>query len=415
MFWTTEVEARRMNIQRDLARRFESRSGQRVKVIPVEESRLSQKVIAARAARQLPDVVFVPASFAGGWARAGILDAHAATQVIERLGVSTFRGLNLLRIGSRYAAVPSDGWVTLTLYRRDRYRKRGLDPPRSWRAMLKAARALHNVPYQFGALVPTAPNYPYTQQVLEQLALSNGVRLIDDRGRVRLHTPAMVEVLKFYRDLAQFTPPANVYWKQTRLLYMVGRTSTIFWSPFILDELAGAREDMAVRVPELPRKTGAFSYIEGPRSRSGYLSTSNFGITTTADTGAKQFVRFMMNNGYETFFTMDPFGKLPMRTGTISEPGRFLQTWKNASPYLKKYPATVIDQILSGVEAGNRWGLARGAGSLVSRIYSSGVLSQILVRDFLRGSLTARETAKRMQRRVRKLRRDGAAGDPPRN
>jgi multiple sugar transport system substrate-binding protein len=52
-------------------------------VIPVTESDLGTRATAAFAAGDLPDVIYHTLQYALPWAEAGILDADAATEVIE--------------------------------------------------------------------------------------------------------------------------------------------------------------------------------------------------------------------------------------------------------------------------------------------------------------------------------------------
>lgn len=401
-FWTLEVEKQRMTIQKDIARDFEKVTGIPVKVVPVQESKMGQKVTAAKAAGTLPDVIFHPGDFSAGWAEVNILDQQAATEVINKLGKDTFGGLRLVNLGEgEYAAIPSDGWSNLIIYRKDLFQKYDLNPPKTWEDILKAAKKLHDPPNRFGFVAATHPTIAYTQQVFEQVAMSNGVRLVDEEGNVNLDTPEMVEALKFYKKLADYTPPGNIYWKQTRLFYVTGKAAMIFWSPFILDDIAGAREDIEVAVPNLPQKTGVISSLSGPNGKAAYIGPRYFGITTNANVEeAQKFVQFMLTADYQEFFSMDPFGKMPFRQGTKLQPTRFIDDWKLSSPYFADYSDQVIQNLFGGLKAGDRWGLAKKKGELVSKIYGTNILSKILTKDYLRGDLTAEETAERMQQAV---------------
>jgi multiple sugar transport system substrate-binding protein len=89
-FWTTEVEKDRLEIQRDIAQEFTRKTGIGVRVIPVQENLLAERVTAAYAARSLPDVLFHPIDFTLGWVEAGILDHRSATEVVNQLGKETF-------------------------------------------------------------------------------------------------------------------------------------------------------------------------------------------------------------------------------------------------------------------------------------------------------------------------------------
>ena len=124
-FWTTEVEKDRLEVQREIARDFTQKSQINVRVVPVQENLLAERVTAAFAARSLPDVLFHPIDFTIGWADAGILDGRSATEVVSLLDEDTFGvgPLNLARVRGGYAAVPTDGWGQLLLYRKDLFQE----------------------------------------------------------------------------------------------------------------------------------------------------------------------------------------------------------------------------------------------------------------------------------------------------
>ncbi len=307
-FWTTEVEKDRLEIQRDIGRKFTRKTGIRVRVIPVQENSLAQRVTAAYAARSLPDVLVLPIDFTVGWVEAGVLDDRSATEVVNHLGKETFGAgpLKLVQVSGGYGAIPIDGWGQLLLFRKDLFEKKGLAVPDRWDRILRAAQALQSPPLMWGFEVATDPGELYTQQVFEHFALSNGVGLTDKSGNVDLNTRGMVETLKFYKTLAGFSPPGNLSWLHTRMDYISGRAAMILWSPFILDELSGLRQDQPV-VPDiargesgfLARNTGFVSIIHGPNGAAQYGQMNCVGITSDADKGsAKRWVEFLLNEGY---------------------------------------------------------------------------------------------------------------------
>jgi ABC-type glycerol-3-phosphate transport system substrate-binding protein len=108
-FWTTEIEPKRMAIQKDLANRFKASTGIQLEIVPIEESELPTRVVAAAAANALPDMIFVPLDYVITWAEQGILDPKAATAVIKGLGADTFASgpLNLAQAGGKWAAIPA--------------------------------------------------------------------------------------------------------------------------------------------------------------------------------------------------------------------------------------------------------------------------------------------------------------------
>ena len=66
-------------------------------------------------------------------------------------------------------------------------------------------------------------------------------------------------------------------------------------------------------------------------------------------------------------------------------------------------PAAVIDDLVAGLETGDRWAFRQGQGGLVTSLYGTRVMSE-LVREFLDGERGAAETARLLQERIEDLR-----------
>jgi multiple sugar transport system substrate-binding protein len=414
-FWTTEIEPKRMAIQKNLARRFAETTGIHVEIIPVGESELPTRVLASAAANALPDVIFVPLDFVISWAEEGILDRKAATAVIKRVGVDTFAAgpLNLATVEAGWAAVPADGWGQLLLFRKDLFASRApgklLGTPDAWEKILAAVQALHDPPKVWGIEVGTDPAQVYTQQVFEQFALSNGARLVNHHtGKVDLYTPEFIQTLKFYKRLAAFTPPGDIYWRQTREDYLGGRAAMIMWSPFILDEMAGLRDSVPITVRGLAKPlheiTGFVTAFQGPLGVEPvqWGQVSYFGITVGASTNALKWIHFLLSDGYLNWLSMAPEGKFPVRP-------RFVNGWKNLeigvdrrSKISDLYSEDVIEAIITGVDTFDRWGFGVGKGACVGQVYGTKTLIRIL-RRYLDGEITAEAAAKQMTEAVRML------------
>ena len=399
-FWTTEIGPEQVGIQIELAEEFAAATGIEVEIIPVKEDELPERVLAAFAAGTLPDLVLVPLEFVAGWAEAGILDVRAATATIRELGADTFftSSLKLAAVRGGWAAVPADGWGLLLLYRRDLFEERGLSPPTTWDMILKAADALNEPPLLWGFEVATDPSSVYTQQVFEHIALSNGARLVDEAGKINLVTPEFIEALDFYRLLAtEFTPPGALHQEHARLDYLTGRAAMILWSPAILDELAGLRREPVPlpMEPPLYRRTWIVTAFSGPRGtptpvqwgRVNYL-----GITTAAEVEpTREWVKFLLTEGYLRWLGMAPERKLPVRPefadGWIGLMGR--------AKLVELYGKEAVEALLQGMERLDRWGFAAGRGTCVMSIYRSLIVPKIL-REFIEGEMTSYEAASLM-------------------
>jgi multiple sugar transport system substrate-binding protein len=309
--------------------------------------------------------------------------------------------------------VPADGWGQLLLFRKDLFAARApeklLGTPDTWDKILEAAQALHDPPKVWGIELGTDPTQIYMQQVFEQFALSNGARLVNpNSGQVDLNTPEFIQTLTFYKKLATFTPPGDIYWRQTREDYLGGRAAMIVWSPFILDELASLRDSVPVTATGVPKPlhhvTGIVTAFRGPFGLRPvqWGQVSYFGITVGASANAAKWIEFLLRDGYLDWLSMAPEGKFPLRP-------QFVKGWKHLkigvdrrSKISDLYSDEVINSIITGVGSFDRWGFGLGKGACVGQVYGTKNLIRIL-RRYLDGEIGAEATARRMTEAIRML------------
>ncbi len=405
-FWTTEEQPERLAKQQEMAAQFEAESGIAVEVIPVTESDLGTRATAAFAAGDLPDVIYHTLQYALPWAEAGILDIEAATDVIEDLGSDTFAAgaLEMAATGDGFASVPVDGWTQMIVYRKDLFDEAGLEPPSSFGNVVAALEALHNPPEMYGFVAATKVDENFMSQVLEHVFLANGVSPVNDSGFAPLDEAATTEVLEFYKAIAEASPPGELYWDQSRTLYFAGDAAMIIWSPFILDELAGLRDSAPPTInddptsSELASKTGIVTTFSGPSNPDGaaWGDVRYFGITSDADTdAAMDFIRYSMDAGYTQTLSIAPEGKFPVRKGTMDEPGKFEAAWATLpvgvdrkAPLGDLYEASMIEEIVGGLDVAQRWGVSEGQLALASKMINSQAINRI-VRQYIDGELDA--------------------------
>jgi multiple sugar transport system substrate-binding protein len=380
-----------------------------VQVIPVAENDLGTRATAAFAAGDLPDVIYHPLQYAGPWAEAGILDIDAATDVVEALGEGTFApgALGMAAVDGGFAAVPVDGWTQMLVYRADLFEAAGLAPPSSYADVLTAVAALHNPPEMYGFVAATKIDENFMSQVLEHVFLANGVSPVRPNGIQPLDEAATIEVLEFYRSIADASPPGDRDWDQSRSLYFSGNAAMIIWSPFILDELAGLRDSAPPTINDDPTSsdlaaaTGIVTNFSGPSNPDGaaWGGVRYFGITSDASTdAAMEFVTYSMNEGYGATLAIAPEGKFPVRRGTVENPTEFAELWATLdvgvdrrAPLGELYDQAMIDEIVGGLDVAQRWGVADGQLSLASAIINSQVINRF-VREFIDGERSAAET-----------------------
>ncbi|MEM1233393.1 MAG: extracellular solute-binding protein [Pseudomonadota bacterium] len=402
-FWTTEEQPERLARQEAMAEAFAAATGHTVEVIPVTESDLGTRATAAFAAGDLPDVIYHTLQYALPWAEAGILDTDAATDVIENLGGDTFSGaLELAAVDGGYASVPVDGWTQMIVYRKDLFEANGLEAPTSYANVRAALEALHNPPEMYGFVAATKVDENFMSQVLEHVFLANGVSIVDGGGVAALDEAATLEVLDFYKDIADASPEGELYWDQSRTLYFSGNAAMIIWSPFILDELAGLRDSAPPTITddptssELAGKTGIVTTFAGPSNPDGaaWGDIRYFGITSDASTdAAMEFVEFSMSEGYGETLAIAPEGKFPVRRGTADNPTEYTDLWATLdvgidrrAPLGDLYEASVIADIVGGLDVAQRWGVTEGQLATASKVINSQVINRV-VRQYIDGEI----------------------------
>ncbi|MCP4382724.1 MAG: extracellular solute-binding protein [Hyphomicrobiales bacterium] len=419
-FWTTEEQPARLAKQEQMAKDFEAKTGTSVAVIPVSESDLGTRATAAFAAGDLPDVIYHTLQYVLPWSEAGILDTEANNEVVEELGRDTFApgSLAMADFDGETAAVPVDGWTQMVVYRKDLFEEAGLEPPNSYANILTALDALHNPPEMYGFVAATKVDENFMSQVLEHVFLANGASPIKEDGSVGFDEAKTIEVLEFYKKLAESSPPGELFWQQSRELYFAGNAAMIIWSPFILDELAGLRDSNPPAInddptsTELASKTGIVTRLSGPSNPDGaaWADIRYFGITSDADTdAAAEFVKFSMDDGYTSTLSIAPEGKFPVRRGTADEPTKFVDAWAvlpvgvdRQAPLSELYPADVIANIVGGLETADRWGVEEGQLALASKIINSQVINRA-VREYIDGERDAAATVAVINEEIAKI------------
>lgn len=418
-FWTTENQPERVERQEAIAAAFmEANPGVTVEVVPVEQNELGQLMTVNLAAGTLPDVMVVPLEFANKWHADGVLDADAATEVIDSLGVDTFSsgGLALTQVDEGlYSAVPSDGWGQLIVYRSDLFEAAGLAAPDSYDNILAAAQTLNDPDNGIvGFCGPNAPDQLYTWQTFEHVALANGATFVTPEGDITWETPEMTEAVEFYVELMQTAGPAEQgwYWDQTRANYFAGNCAMTIWSPFILDEMAGLRDAAFPTCAECEEDpsfialnsdfVGAFSGYSSDIP-AAFGSAFNFGISVDAPDAAKDYVRFQFEEVYLDVLGVAAEGKFPLRLGNADNPSEYIEAWSNLdvgvdrrAPLSDFYSEEDLGIIVSGSEGYSRMGLSVGQAEIANAVSSVFFIQENLVAA-INGEISVEEALENIQ------------------
>jgi multiple sugar transport system substrate-binding protein len=385
--WNNEFQPDRMAATQEILDEFTQQTGIKTKQVAVPEDQLATLITNAAAANELPDVVLAtPVAQSHQYAEEGLFDPEAAQAVVDNLGADTFsdKALELVSKDGVATGVPSDGWGQLLIYRRDMFEKAGLDAPQSLDDVMAAAEKL-NGDGVAGITLATAAGDGFTAETFEHVGLAEGCQMVDDAGKVTFDSPECIEALRWYGDIASnYSVEGAQDVDSTRGTYFAGRAAMMFWSPFLLDGMAGLRADTKPSCEQCKKNpaflaensglVGPLAGSAGEPSQFGSVSTFNIGVDAPIE-DAQQLVEFMMSDGYVRWLGLSPQGKVPVRLGDSEDPEKFRTAWSELesgvdkkAPLSQFYSEESITSLTDGVESFQRWGFAEGQGPLMGAL-----------------------------------------------
>lgn len=415
--WTEENLPDRLEVQKAIVAEFTKKTGIKVNLVGVAEDQFSQIVTAAAAAGKLPDVIgALPLAAVRELEANDLLDTSTAGKVVDQLGRGTFsaRALELDTSDGKLLAVPSDGWAQLILYRKDLFEKAGLAPPDTYET-LEAAAAKLNTGGTAGITLAIAPKDSFTAQSFEHVALANGCELVDKTGNVALGSPQCVRAFAFYAKLAKsYSVKGTQDVDSTRATYFAGKAAMMIWSSFILDEMAGLRDDAMPSCAEcvgdkewLAKNTGVVTALKGPdgAAPAQYGEIVSWAVTRDANKDASaKWISFVMNEGYEKWIGMAPEGKFPTRKGFEDRWNKLPAGVTTKKPLADVYPAEVLDALRKSPDTFARWGIPQGQGKLVGATMGELPVPKALA-GVVDGSLTPEAAATQAKTDVETIKR----------
>jgi len=410
-FWTTDNEEERVDVYEAVAAGFMAENPDiEVRIIPIEEAGVSQRIATAVAANRLPDIVRMGIERVAAFAADGILDQDAAEAVIASIGEDDFRAGPLAMVTDpatgQYAAVPIDGWIQAIWYRNDVFEEAGLNAPVSWEDILAACETLPGTGNLLYALtIGSDPGQNYGHQIFEQVAMSNEAWPFDEAGNVTMDTPEMVAALEFYTSLQDCAVPGPQFWRGAREAFELDQSGMLFYSTYIMDDLvegSGLSEGGQVDIPveDLALNTGFAPEMVGPNGSASYGQLVTLSLFQGADPAAQAVVEYFLQEGYLDIIALDPFGKVPVLKSGVD-------AWKELSPFFASYSGETLDQISNGFDTMQRW-LFRPdydatQRAVIGDIEGRLLIPQVISNIALEGTMTPETGAAFLQEQVEAL------------
>ncbi|WP_319470204.1 ABC transporter substrate-binding protein [uncultured Pseudodesulfovibrio sp.] len=401
-FWTTEIHEDRIRTIEFLIRAFTvMQDDVTVKLVSVNENDLCKRVSEAEKDGMAPHLIGAGSQLLVALNETGTLGKDTASRIIHSIGPERFYPGALKRLsapGGGWYGVPFHGWVQGIWYRADWFREAGLKPPCDWASILAAAKHFHApASGRYGILVGTDEDH-YATQVFTQLACSNNAAMFDGDGQVLFDSKAMVETLEMYATLAQCGPKGPQTWR-ARDYFLQGRLAMLFYSTFIMDDLALANvaQDSltgnnfkelngAAFDPDLVSKVDmeATLYHTG---KAGYGVINGFGVAAglsgEEQAAAERFLAFLYDPAhYVSWLHMAPGGMLPvLRDVAVSD--RFLT---DPSGIFRRYGRVKIKNIIDGLSSMESFCLIDGKViPAASVVYADDIIPQMIQRTVFEG------------------------------
>lgn len=383
--WTADTLPDRVAKTEAIIEKFTAKTGVKVDLVGVPEDQFNQVLTSSAAAGDLPDVIgSISLAQVRTLSANDLVDTESNGAVVKNLDEKTFTGraLELTRDGDKQLSVPDSSWQQLLYYRKDLFEKAGIAPPKTYDDIKAAAEKLDS-PQLAGLVAANKPGEAFTQQTFEHVAQGNGCEMVNDQGEITFDSPECVGALTFYRDmLKNYSVPGAQDVDTVRASYFAGQAAMSIWSTFILDEMAGLRNDAKPTCKEckadpafLAKNTGVVTGIQGPDGEQPAQFGEIVSWTITKDSAsdsARKFVEYFMTEGYADWLAIAPEGRLPVRGGTADKPTEYADKWKTMPAGVDKkeplgnfYSEDVLSVLQKGPADLKRWGITQGQGDLV--------------------------------------------------
>lgn len=319
-FWNPEDSAEAIGMLDKMVATFEaSHPGVKVELTTIPWGDIYSKWMTAIESGTTPDVSIASAAYARSLYAIGAL-APITDVVPEGFfadSAKSFVNVHTAEDGE-LVGMPFVQNCVVLWYRKSSFEKQGLKVPETWEEMLDCAKQLtHDGKY---GMLLTASRSHITQQCFYSLIAANGGEITDhETGTQNLfNSPENVETLKYYADLAQFTPPGSLGYERAdaESAMATGLIDMFVYGSWLGGALlANAPEVYAdFAVAPVPGHNGHRG------SNMGNLDLVVFKNSPNTEL-AKEFVMFLMENeNYLPWICSNPTSYLPVTKAAQESP-----------------------------------------------------------------------------------------------
>ncbi|UOE44409.1 ABC transporter substrate-binding protein [Agromyces larvae] len=412
-FWTPQTTPERLAAQEAVAAAFTEETGIEVEVVPMAGADQDQALVTGAASGDVPDVILHASAQTAAWNSQGLLDTEAAAATVDTLGADTFNqhALEAVTVGGEVAAVPSDGWSHLIVYRADLFEQAGVEVPGSVAELAAAATTIKEQLGVTGLAFGTQAGSASATEGIQSLFQSAGCELVDD-GEVTIDSDACVDAAEHFLELRNSSVAGDFDATSARAAYLNGDAAMLLFSTHILDELAGLDEANPVTCPECGASptfladNSEFITVLDEDHPAQYGAVLSYGIPTGANTAAAQaYIEYVLSTGYVDTLAVATEGRIPLRNGTADNPTEFIEAWgqlgigaAQEKTTAELYGDEFVSQMADGINSIFLWGMGTDDAAIAGLVFSQGVLSGQI--EQLYNGTSAAEVTAAMRRAV---------------
>ncbi|WP_424216580.1 ABC transporter substrate-binding protein (plasmid) [Streptomyces sp. BI20] len=306
-------------------KKFEERTGIKVKLEVVPWSDLLNRILAATASGQGPDVLNIGNTWSSSLQATGALLPWNEENLKAIGGKDRFVGSSLASTGAAGkdpAAVPLYSMSYALYWNKKMFAEAGVDkPPATWAEMTEIGKKLSkDGKWALGAEGGNLSNNIHQVFVL---AKQHGSEFFDAAGKPTFDTPGNVAAVKQYVDLMaadKIIAPGNAEYAQNQSLrdFATGKTAMVLWQAAASTFTAHGMKEGDWGVAPVPVPSGAPGTGKQVNSMAAGINLAVFGNTDNKK-GALEFVKFMTSDEEQALLNK-AYGSIPAVTGAQNDP-----------------------------------------------------------------------------------------------
>ncbi|KIL38983.1 hypothetical protein SD70_22835 [Gordoniibacillus kamchatkensis] len=304
--WTLQqADINIQDAQKKAAKAFEEKFNADVQITSFPYDQLKDKMLAAVAGGEGPDVLLLDQIWVAQYAAAKYIvpiddylsksDIKADDYFKGAWGAGTYQ--------NKMYAVPFDVGVWGVLYyNKDMFKQAGLDPekpPVTWSEFIEYGKKLTaNGKYGTSNWAGSSES---VQCMVDAFTVAAGGKLLDDSGKkILINSDAGVKALEFWASLSQISPPGSVGKNEedAMTLFTSGQTAMAMYGEWGQDTIATRAPNMNYGVANLPKPDGGESV--------GTFGGFNLAINEKSKNKdlAWEFIKYSTNFDNQKFITM---------------------------------------------------------------------------------------------------------------